>query len=78
MNGETKVSEVATQLRERLPLNRNSFMKFFEWYHGKYIKTGRFTPVIHAMLIVGISGYVIEYPHIKHELQQAKEEANKV
>lgn len=75
--GETKVADVAASMRSRVPMNYGSFMKGFDWYHAKYIKTGRFTPVIHAMVVIGTIGYAIEYPHIKHELEHAKAEANK-
>lgn len=73
MSGETKVADVAMGLRERIPVNRTSVMNFMEWYHKKYFKTGRFTPVVHAMVIIGTIGYAIEYPHIKHELEHAKQ-----
>ncbi len=77
-NGETKVADVASSLRSRVPVNSGSFMRFYDWYHAKYFKTGRFAPVVHAMVVIGTIGYAIEYPHIKHELEQAKIDANKV
>lgn len=78
MSGETKVADVASQLRERIPVNRGTFTKMYEWYHAKYFKTGRFAPVVHLMIGVGLIGYAIEYPHIKHELDEQKKHANEV
>ena len=78
MSGDTKVADAVSNLRSRVPMNRASFMGFYDWYHAKYFKTGRFTPVIHAMFVVGTIGYAIDYPHIKHEIEQAKIDANKV
>lgn len=78
MSGETKLADVVAQLRERIPVNRNSFMKAFEWYHKTYIKPGRFNPVFHAMIGIGLIGYAIEYPHIKHELEEEKKKATQV
>lgn len=78
MSGETKVADVAAQLRERIPVNRSSFMKAFEWYQKTYITPGRFTPVIHAMVGIGIIGYAIEYPHIKHEIEEERKKATQI
>lgn len=78
MSGETKVADVATQLRERFPINRGSVTRFMEWYHNTYFKTGRFAPVVHVMVTLGVLGYVIEYPHIKHEIEHEKEQASKI
>lgn len=78
MSGETKVTEVAAQLRQRLPVNRSQFMRLYEWYQRTYFKTGSFAPVVHVMLGIGIIGYAIEYPHIKHELEEQKKHANDV
>lgn len=78
MSGETKVADVAAQLQQRIPLNRSSFMRFYEWYHKTYIKPGRFTPVVHVMVGIGVLGYAIEYPHIKHELEEEKKKATEV
>jgi hypothetical protein len=70
--GDAKVTEVAARLREQIPLNRGMFWRAFDSYHQRYIKPGKFAPVVHAMLLVGVIGYAIEYPHIKHELEEAK------
>jgi hypothetical protein len=78
MSGDAKVSEVAAKLRESIPVNRGTMMRAFEWYHGTYIKPGRFAPVVHAMLLVGVIGYSIEYPHIKHEIELEKAAAKKI
>jgi len=78
MSGETKVSDVAARLQERNPVNRRAFMTFFDWYHKTYIKTGRFTPVVHVMVGVGLIGYAIEYPHIKHELEEQSKKAKEI
>jgi hypothetical protein len=78
MSGDTKVSEVASQLRQKIPLNRAIFRRAFEWYHATYIKPGRFAPVLHVMVLAGSIGYAIEYPHIKHEIQHEKEHAEKI
>lgn len=75
MSGETKVADVASQLRQKLPVNRNSFMRLFEWYHRTYFRTNSFQPVVHAMIGAGVLGYLIEYPHIKHELEEEKKRA---
>lgn len=72
------MADVAAQLRERIPVNRNSFMRFYDWYHRTYFKTGKFTPVVHVMLGIGIIGYAIEYPHIKHELEHEAKKASEV
>lgn len=78
MSGETKLADVATQLQQRMPVNRSSFMRFFEWYHKTYIKAGRAQPVAHVMVLVGVIGYSMEHNHIKHELEHAREEAAKI
>lgn len=78
MSGETKVADVANQLRDRIPLNRNSFMRMFQWYHKTYIKTSSFAPVVHAIVGVGLIGYAIEYPHIKHELEEERKRAKEI
>lgn len=78
MSGETKVADMANSLRQRIPVNRGMIHKALEWYHLKYFKTGSFTPVVHVMLAAGIFGYAMEYEHIKHELEHAKQEAKKV
>lgn len=53
-------------------------MRFFEWYHKTYIKPGRFTPVFHAMIAIGLMGYAIEYPHLKHEQEEARKKATEM
>lgn len=78
MSGETKVVDVAAQLRNRIPVNRNSFMKFYDWYHATYFKTGRIAPLFHAIIGIGTIGYAIEYPHIKHEIEEKKKQATEV
>lgn len=78
MSGETKIADVASQLQDRIPLNRSSFMRFYEWYHKTYFKTGRIAPVVHVMAIVGVVGYSLEHPHIKHEQEHAKKAAENV
>lgn len=78
MSGETKVADMAAQLRQRIPVNRSSFMRFFEWYHKSYIKPGKFAPVVHVMVGVAVTGYAIEYPHIKHEIEEERAHANKI
>jgi hypothetical protein len=70
--GDAKVADVAAKLREQIPLNRGMFWRAFDTYHKTYIRPGRFAPVVHVMLLVGTIGYAIEYPHIKHELEEAK------
>lgn len=76
--GDAKVADVATNLRKQIPVNRGMMTKAFEAYHAKYIKPGKFAPAIHAMLLVGVIGYAIEYPHIKHEIEEAKRAVEKV
>ncbi|CAN8077268.1 unnamed protein product [Agarophyton chilense] len=78
MSGETKVADVAAQLRQKIPVNKGQFMKLYEWYHRTYFRTNSFAPVVHVMLGIGIIGYAIEYPHIKHELEEHKKHANDV
>lgn len=78
MSGETKVADVAARIQQKIPLNRNTFMRFFEWYHKKYFKTNRFNPVFHAMVGIGVIGYAIEYPHIKHEIEEEKKKATEI
>lgn len=78
MSGETKVADVAAQLQQKIPVNRGSFMKFFEWYHKTYIKAGRINPIVHAALGIGILGYAIEYPHLKHEQEEAKKKNTEI
>lgn len=70
--GDAKLTDVAAKLRDQIPMNRGMFWRAFDSYHKKYIKPGRLTPLVHSMLLVGIIGYTIEYPHIKHELEEAK------
>lgn len=77
MSGDAKVADVAAKLREQIPVNRGTMHRAFDWYHAKYIKPGKFAPVVHAMLLVGTIGYAIEYPHIKHEIEEAKAAAEK-
>ncbi len=78
MSGDAKVADVAAKLTEKIPVNRGSMNRAFEWYHSTYIKPGRFMPVVHMMLLVGTIGYAIEYPHIKHELEEARKAAEKI
>lgn len=78
MSGETKVADVAAQLRQKIPVNRSSLMKAFEWYHKTYITPGRFTPVFHAMIGIGVIGYAIEYPHLKHEQEEEKKKKTQI
>lgn len=75
---DTKVSDIFAKVRERIPLNRTAFTRAFEWYHAKYIKTGRINPVFHAAAIAMFCGYVIEYPHMKHEIEHAREAAKQI
>lgn len=76
-SGDVKVADMANNLTKKLPVNRSMVTKAFESYHAKYIKPGRINPLVHAMLLVGVIGYTIEYPHIKHELEEAKIAAEK-
>lgn len=78
MSGETKIADAASHLQERLPVNRSTMMRAFEWYHKTYFKTGRFAPVAHVMVGLGVLGYAMEHNHIKHELEHAKHEAENV
>lgn len=78
MSGETKVADVAAQIQQRIPLNRSSFMRFYEWYHKTYFKTNSIKPVVHAMVGIGLIGYAMEYSHIKHEIDEEKKHANDV
>lgn len=75
---ETKVSELSSKIRQQFSLNRGTFMRAFEWYHATYIKPGRIAPVIHIAVLAGTIGYIIEYPHLKHEIAHAKEAAKKI
>lgn len=70
--GDAKVADVAARLRGQIPVNKGMLWKAFDSYHARYIKPGRFAPLVHSMLLVGVVGYAIEYPHIKHELEEAK------
>lgn len=76
MSGETKITEVASRIQERIPIGRSSFMRFFDWYHRSYIRTNSFSPVIHVIVAAGAIGYALEYPHIKHELEEAHHAAS--
>lgn len=78
MSGETKISEMAAQIQQRLPINRSSMTRAFEWYHSTYFKTNSHKPIIHVMLLVGALGYALEYPHLKHEIQHARKEATEI
>lgn len=73
-----KLADMAAQLQERIPLNRSSFRRFYEWYHKTYFKTGSVKPVIHVMAFIGVIGYSMEHNHIKHQLEHARDEADKV
>ena len=72
------MKDLVAQARSSLPNIRGSAQRFFEWYHGRYIKTGSGALAIHTMLLVGITGYALEYPHIKHELEHEQAELEKI
>lgn len=78
MSGETKISELSSQIQERFPLSRSGFNRFFEWYHKTYFKTNSPKPVLHAMVFIGAVGYAIEYPHIKHEIEENRKRAAEI
>lgn len=78
MSGNTKVTEMAAQLQQRLPINRSSLMRAYEWYHATYFKTNSSRPIFHVMFVVGALGYALEYPHLKHEIQHARKEAAEI
>eukprot|EP00056_Hartaetosiga_gracilis_P006613 m.98200 g.98200 ORF g.98200 m.98200 type:complete len:86 (-) comp12514_c0_seq1:3247-3504(-) len=46
--------------------------EFSESYAKKYFKTGSVRPVVHVMLGLGVLGYAMEYPHLKHSQRNRK------
>ncbi|EGG23237.1 hypothetical protein DFA_05369 [Cavenderia fasciculata] len=47
-------------------LNRGGLAKAFDWYHAKYVKTGSFAVVIHAMAGITLFSYIIRHDRIAH------------
>lgn len=78
MSGETKISEVAESIQKRLPFSRGSFMRFFDWYHHTYIKANSAKPIVHLMVVAGVIGYAMEYPHLKHEVEERRKAASEI
>jgi len=50
-------------------------MGWFQNYQAKYINTTKFRPVLHVIGLVFTLGYIMEYPHLRHE-QHAKKRAH--
>eukprot|EP00055_Hartaetosiga_balthica_P013874 m.73090 g.73090 ORF g.73090 m.73090 type:complete len:86 (-) comp8411_c0_seq4:3457-3714(-) len=46
--------------------------EFTTSYSAKYFKSGSVKPVVHVMLGLGVIGYALEYPHLKHSQRNRK------
>ena len=42
-------------------------MGWFRSYQQQYIHTSKFRPVLHVMGFVLCLGYLMEYPHLRHQ-----------
>lgn len=65
------VERARSQLGQWLP-TRDRLSAFSDWYYRRYFLPGKATPLIHIMIATGTIGYLIEYPHLREELEHAK------
>ena len=49
-----------------------STMGWYKTYQKTWIDTSKFRPVMHVIGMVMCIGYLMEYPHLKHERHSAK------
>ena len=57
MTPDTKLKDLSVK-----PLLERSFWsRSLSGYYMRHIKTGSFRPVIHMSLLIGLTGYAIEY-----------------
>ncbi|EFA82856.1 hypothetical protein PPL_04551 [Heterostelium album PN500] len=47
ITNDTKFSEFLTYTKNNF--NKKGLCGVYDWYHSKYIKTGRFAPIIHSL-----------------------------
>jgi hypothetical protein len=64
------VERARVQLEQLVP-TRERLGALSEWYYRKYFLPGKATPLVHIMIVVGTIGYLIEYPHLRKELEHA-------
>jgi hypothetical protein len=50
-------------------------MGWFKSYQEAFINTSRFRPIMHVIGFVMCVGYLMEFPHLKHERHSAKKKA---
>jgi hypothetical protein len=71
----TKVVDLVEQARSQagqwLP-TRDRLASFSDWYYRKYFLPGKATPILHIIAVVGTIGYLVEYPHLREELEHSK------
>jgi hypothetical protein len=67
---EVKVKEVSRYLKEALTLQnaRKWCSSWMDSYYNKYFgRNSSPKPILHAVLLVGLLGYIIEYPHLRQD-----------
>mmetsp|Transcript_7304 Transcript_7304/g.14970 ORF Transcript_7304/g.14970 Transcript_7304/m.14970 type:complete len:80 (-) Transcript_7304:238-477(-) len=76
LTGQEKLSEAWKKANIQRP--RVDMAGFRSWYYLTYIKPGRATPILHVCLLAGALGYLSDYPHIKHALEEEEKAKMKV
>ncbi|KAK4535669.1 hypothetical protein CDCA_CDCA05G1694 [Cyanidium caldarium] len=72
----TKVAEVVARVQDSLNRalpGRSLWTRWADWYYNTYFRTNRITPLYHLMILVGVTGYALEYPHLRHKVQHEKD-----
>eukprot|EP01132_Coremiostelium_polycephalum_P007972 gene7972-9806_t len=65
---ETKLSDCLKYVRSNL--NKQGALKVVDWYHAKYVKPGKFAVIVHAILFVSLTSFVIRHDRIVHHKTQ--------
>eukprot|EP01133_Synstelium_polycarpum_P006577 gene6577-7633_t len=64
ISNESKFTEFLACARNSM--NRQGAANAFNWYHAKYVKTGSFAVIVHAMMGVTLFSYIVRHERIAH------------
>jgi hypothetical protein len=68
--GDVKVEELPRHIKEAMTFTnaRRWYTRWLDAYHQKYFRPpGSIKPLFHAMIMIGLVGYILEYSHLRKE-----------